>query len=95
MRIELDLSRHCIETAIRRRYNRCLSLAFKAGMPDCALEEEIDLLKTVLESFDFSHLRSNWPQLAGRRKAGVAVERDRLRQIRILIDGLPLPIAPE
>ena len=90
MRINLNLSRHCIETAIRRRYNHCLSRAFKPGTLDKDLECEINLLKTALESLDFSYLRSTWPELAGHGKAMVTLRWDHRYQIVILINGHPI-----
>lgn len=65
MEIELDLSRHCIETAIRRRYNVAISLYFKATADQDTLEAEIDLLRRALLVFDFHRLRSHWPDLGG------------------------------
>lgn len=94
IRINLNLSRHCIETAIRRRYNRCLSQFFKTSSlnkdRDKNLEREIDLLKTALESLDFSHLRSTWPELAGHNKAEVSLGWDRRHRIGILVNGHPI-----
>ncbi len=91
MRINLNLSDHCLETAIRRRYNRCLSNLLKARTTDAeqyaVLEQEIGLLKTALESLDFSYLRSTWPELAGHRQVSVSVEWDRCHQIRIRVNG--------
>ncbi len=87
MRINLNLSSHCIETAIRHRYNHCLSQAFKTRSLDRVLEREINLLKTALESLDFSYLRSTWPELAGHGKAMVTLRWDRRHRIGILVNG--------
>lgn len=65
--MELDLSRHCIETEIRRRYNQALSQYFGPHANRSRLEEQISLLKAALESFDFPGLRSRYPALAGGR----------------------------
>ncbi|MEA3232973.1 MAG: hypothetical protein U9Q05_14550, partial [Thermodesulfobacteriota bacterium] len=86
IRINLNLSSHCIETAIRRRYNRCLSRSFKTRSLDRNLEREINLLKTALESLDFSYLRSTWPELAGHGNATVALILDDRRRIDIFIN---------
>jgi len=90
MRINLNLSRHCIETAIRRRYNHCLSRSFKTGTLDKDLECEINLLKTALELLDFSYLRSTWPELAGHDKVEVTLGWDHCHRISILINGHPI-----
>ena len=90
-RINLNLSSHCIETAIRRRYNRCLSMLLKAGSADTnrnrMLEGEIDLLKAAMETFDFSYLRSTWPELAGYGQSVVTLAWTGCRQIGIRVNG--------
>ncbi len=68
IQIDLDLSRHCIETALHRRYNQDISRCLRAEVREQDLEDEITLLKSALESFDFGFLRSNWPELGGRTK---------------------------
>jgi hypothetical protein len=91
IQINLNLSDHCIETAIRRRYNRCLSrlLRTKSTDPDQdkMIEGEIDLLKTALESLDFSYLRSTWPELAGHGHVAVSVEWGDCHQVGIRVNG--------
>ena len=88
--IDLDLSRHCIETAIRRRYDRCVSRALKPGQLDGDTEKEIGLLKAALESLDFPALRANFRELAGQCSAAVSLEWDGRHPIRIWIDGHPI-----
>jgi len=90
IRINLNLSRHCIETAIRCRYNRCLSRAFKTGCMDDGIENGIDLLKMALETLDFSYLRSTWPELAGHCNAEVTLGWNFHHQISILVNGHPI-----
>lgn len=62
--MKLDLSRHCIETEIRRLYNRSISLYLKLKKEDPLLEADIELLKAALESLDFPGLRSGYGELA-------------------------------
>lgn len=62
--IKLDLRHHCIETEIKKQYNRRVSMGLKQGLTD-KLAAEIQSLKTALEKFDFSKLRSHHRQLAG------------------------------
>ena len=45
MIIELDLSKHCIETEIKRLYNRSVSQYFKPDTDKALLEKQIDVLK--------------------------------------------------
>jgi len=63
--MKLNLSRHCIETEIRRLYNRSVSLYIKLKKEDPLLETDIALLKAALESLDFPGLRSGYSKLAG------------------------------
>ncbi len=65
--MKLDLSRHCIETEIRRCYNRSVSRYFKLKKEDPRLAAEIELLKVALETLDFPRLRSGYGELAGGR----------------------------
>jgi len=45
MRIELNLSRHCIATEVKRRYEACMRAYWKASQDREVLEQEIDGLK--------------------------------------------------
>lgn len=66
MEVQLDLSTHCIETEIKRRYNLEISAYFKAGSEEQQrLEPMIDMLRLALEIFDFAKLRTRYPALAG------------------------------
>jgi len=65
--MKLDLSKHCIETEIRRLYNRSVSRYIKLKKIDPQLETDIELLKTALERLDFPNLRSGYGELAGRQ----------------------------
>jgi hypothetical protein len=66
MDVQLDLSAHCIETEIKKRYNLAISAYFKAGLEEQQrLEPIIDMLRSALESFDFGKLRTRYPELAG------------------------------
>lgn len=70
MKIRLDLSRHCIETEIKRLYNKSVSRYFKDQNSRETLDIQIDVLQKALERLDFPFLRSRYPNLAG------GVERD-------------------
>ena len=81
--IGLDLSGHCIQTALRRRYEKRVAQYFKSKADRDAMETEIDLLQRALETLDFGVLRSRWPALAGGRQLSVSL---RLAEDRILIE---------
>lgn len=70
LKIQLDLSRHCIETEFKRLYNRSVANYFKSKHNKQELEIRIDVLKNALERVDFSFLRSHYPILSG------GIERD-------------------
>jgi len=84
--ITLDLRRHCIETASRRRYDRCLTAYFRDAAGRTMLEAEIEMLKRALETFDFARLRSTYPQLAGGGRATVCLQAETPERIDIVID---------
>jgi len=92
MKIDLDLSRHCIETEMKRQYNKNISAYFKRqgslNEPDKqALEAQIELLQQGLESFDFNRLRAQYPELRGEIQAGVALAQTSEDAPEILING--------
>jgi hypothetical protein len=65
--MKLDLTKHCIETEIKRLYNRSISLYLKLKKEDPRFEADILLLQTALECLDFPRLRSRHAELAGRQ----------------------------
>ncbi|MGD8833794.1 MAG: hypothetical protein PVJ84_20110 [Desulfobacteraceae bacterium] len=66
MDLQLDLSAHCIETELNRRYNRAILKYFKAGSEEQKrLEPIIDMFRLALETFDFAKLRARYPALSG------------------------------
>ncbi len=61
MEILLDLSRHCIETASKKKYERLIRQYFKTKTFDkqkITTEKQISALKYFLENADFSELRN-------------------------------------
>lgn len=92
MRIDLDLSRHCIETEMKRQYNKSISAYFKRQgsrneQDKQALEEQIELLQQGLESFDFNRLRARYPELRGEIQAEVTLAQTAEAAPEILING--------
>ena len=66
MKIELDLSIVCIETATKRAYNQSLSRYFKADTAEKEiLEAKIECLVHFIENADFQKLRNSHPVLRG------------------------------
>jgi hypothetical protein len=91
--IDLDVSRHCIQTATRRRYEKILARCLRSKTPDRALERQVDLLQQALETLDFSLMRSRWPELAGGRKADVGLSRAEGRLlVHIDANRFPAPL---
>jgi len=88
--IRLDVSRHCIETAIRKRYNRLVGEALKTDPWEEQMEAELELLKAALEKFDFGRLRSVYPALAGHGTDIVELEASPKGKLGIRINGKPV-----
>lgn len=65
LKIELDLRKHCIETAMKRSRNRLLSEYFRSKGGDTESEQKLALLQKALTSFDFLSLRTLHRELAG------------------------------
>jgi hypothetical protein len=87
MQIPLDLSKHCIETELKKKYNQSISQYFKKKPPDRNLELQIRNLETALKSLDFGYLRKEYPALAGHHDNEVIVSFDSENKIAILING--------
>jgi len=72
----LDLSKHCIETAVRKQYHKTLSRYFKTPDHRTQLQAELEVLIHAMENFDFSHLRRTYPELEGHGSHEVILETD-------------------
>jgi hypothetical protein len=91
----LDLRRHCIETAIRRRYDQALGAYFKEESSRPQIENDIELLLEALETLDFPALRGRYRPLAGKTETPVMLSRDSQGQLSLNIDGHILPDLPQ
>lgn len=65
MEIPLDLSKHCIQTEIRRLYTKTIGACFRQTVDPDEVEERIETLRDALECFDFGVLRSKYRSLCG------------------------------
>ena len=92
MRLKLDLRKHCIETEIKRRYNRLVSEILKKKSPDPLLERQIENLLAALESLDFGRLRKDFPELAGNHDDDVILSFDSKNNPTIFINGQPIKL---
>ena len=90
MKIKLNLKKHCVETELKRLYNRSLSQYFKPGSNQKQIEKIIDVIKIVLENSNISNLRSKYPELSGNSEANIVLTTDRQDQVVILINGLEI-----
>jgi hypothetical protein len=95
VKLTLDLRRHCIETAIRRRYDQALSTYFNNERARLQLEKDIELILEALETLDFPALRGTHRPLAGKTETRVTLSRDPQGQLSIQIDGHILPDLPK
>ena len=90
--IELNLSRHCIHTEIKRRHSRCLSDYF-AGRGDVdTLEGEIDLLARALTELDLPSMRGSSSVLAGGDDITVRLSGSDEVPFSLTHQGEPLPL---
>ena len=88
MRIPLDLRRHCIETEIRRIYNRSIGEYFKAAQSERpTLERRVELLEQALQRLDFNFLRSTYPPLAGGAASEVTLGAASEGDLFLILDG--------
>jgi hypothetical protein len=92
MNIKLSLKNHCIQTEIKRQYNKMISEYFNAGPSDKKdmIENKIDLLKHALEDLDFEWLRSSYPQLRGNNGDDIILSAGPDKQLTILINNRPI-----
>ena len=72
MKIILDLSRNCIETASRKKHERMIMQYFKSAGTDkkkSCIGHQISALKYFLEQADFLELRNRCSKIDPNRKA--------------------------
>lgn len=86
MRIRLDLSRHCIETEIKRIYNRTVSACLKPNADLEALEKVLVLTGAALKRFEFQAQRSAYPILQGGGTARAFLIQDASGEVVIVLD---------
>ena len=88
MDILLDLSTHCIETELKRQYNRLISKYFKTDTEEKdRIESKIDMLRLALETLDFSKLRARHRLLCGGQARQRIVLSRQGKDLFITIDG--------
>lgn len=87
MKIPLNLSKHCIETEIKRLYTKALSDYFKSKIKNHELEQTLSMVQQALETFDFRMLRSQYPALAGGTTASVFLGKDHDAQFALTINN--------
>jgi hypothetical protein len=74
MNINLDLSAHCIETELKRLYNKSIADYFKAHEKAMtSIEQTIEVVSKILKTIDFAKLRAIYPALAGHTKIPVTL----------------------
>jgi hypothetical protein len=88
MRLILDLSKHCIETELKRQHNRAVANYFRDSDKNRdQIELTIDMTQQALSTLDFGLLRAAHLQLAGGTHADVSLRRCRNR-VDITIDDI-------
>jgi hypothetical protein len=95
--IRLDLSRRCIQTEIKRQYERSLAACLRSPAGAEALAETVETLRSALETLDFPKLRAAHTALAGGRSDRVELVPDPGGRLTLLINGdsFPLILRPQ
>lgn len=88
MKIQLDLTNHCIETELKKIYHRTISDYFKKNPDRKSLETQLEMITSALSSFDFGGLRTGYPPLRGHSEAKVYLYLDESDIVSILIDNV-------
>ncbi|MFO7964296.1 MAG: hypothetical protein R6U50_10280 [Desulfobacterales bacterium] len=65
IRFKLNLSKYCIETALKRLHNKMISDYFNAEEKMPTAEQKIEAVGRLLTELNFSSLRTRFPDLAG------------------------------
>ena len=79
LQIRLDLSRYCIETAVKRAHGCRLSAYLKSRGRDSTLEKEAFLLEKALVCFDFPGLRNAFESLNAGSSESIHLEETHTR----------------
>jgi len=87
MKIRLDLSKHCIETAIRKQYHKTISRYFKTPDQRERLQAELEVLIQAMERLDFSFLRRTYPELEGHGIHEIDLDTDNRNQPVLRVNG--------
>lgn len=75
MKLTLNLSSHCIETALKNAHERAVTGYFRADRSQKKeLEQIIDMTQCALEQWDFGLMRSTYRPLAGRSGATLSIK---------------------
>jgi len=91
--IELDVSRHCIASEVKRLHNRRISDYFKGRGDKASLEPEIALLARALEELDLPALRGRHPRLAGGEAVTVLLSGAEDMPLALTVEGESLDLA--
>ncbi len=90
--IRLDLARRCIQTEIKRQYERSLAACLRSAASADALAATVETLRIALETLDFPKLRAAHAALAGGRSDTVELVRGAGNRLALLINGDPFPL---
>lgn len=83
--IDLDLSKRCVRTEIRRTYNQAVNDFFGSEENE-GLATRIEFLKAVLEQVDLEGLRGRFPDLAAGSRSRVRLEWLETGEMRLLLE---------
>ena len=86
MEIILDLDAHCIETEIRKQYDRKVDQLLRSGTFDRRDERKVEILKFLLENMRFPVIRSFCERHLKENENHASIVED-AGQIEIFVNG--------
>jgi len=91
MYIQLDLSKHCIETEIKKLHDQSIFQYFKSNEIRENIEERLDILQMALEELNCGKLRSTYAELAGHNNDDIRLSKEK-DELVIRINGTRIVI---
>ena len=72
--IEVTLKKECIQTALKKEYEKLIGSYFKdKNLQTEIVEQKIEAIKNILENADFQKLRTSHKELNGSQKEDIYV----------------------
>lgn len=86
--LRFNLKEHCIETALKKRFKEVVAEYANSEGVDADVEGEIQVLKKILEEWDFRRLRAEYPLLSGGTDIEVEVVVEESGRFILKVNGM-------